>query len=147
VNWSWPIFAVILGAVLILYSGLCFYRKLMARDWVVTDGVLISAEVRIRHDTDGALVKEEFISYEYRVNGRRYTSKCVALGVDFRITIGREVSTASERFLRYGTGKSVRVHYNPRRPAEACLEVGSQTGNWILSGIGLMILLMGLSKL
>ncbi|MES1191789.1 MAG: DUF3592 domain-containing protein [Steroidobacter sp.] len=145
-NSSGPILAVILGGVLILYAGFCYRRKLIAKSWPVTDGVLLSAEVRTRHDVDGALVKEEFISYEYRVGGRRYASKRVALGVDFRLTLG-DTSTASERFNMYGTGKSVRVNYNPHRPSESCLTVGSQTGNWILMGIGLMIMLMGISNL
>ena len=98
----------------------------------VTTGTIESVGVR----RGGHGTSAPKIEYSYTVDGRRHVSGQVAPGFLARKTTWTGGGGAT---CGYRAGQEVRVHYDPRRPQDACLEYG-----WHSWSLGLPLFLVGM---
>ena len=87
-------------------------------NWDTTSGTIASS--RAGMDSYSSAWQPE-VTYEYVVQGRKYTGSTIAIG-----GLGNrgDSQSASKALTEYATGKSVRVYYNPSDPADALLLPG-----------------------
>ena len=130
-----------LGALLVVNSVYALLVLRRMNNWLETPGRILNRELeRDPVDKD----ETETVLYEYVVDGKRYTSSRVRLGVDFRMTLENS-STAQERLDRYShIGQVVTVFYDPQNPRRACLEKSGSGSNLFALGIGLVLTAMAL---
>jgi hypothetical protein len=96
------------------------------RRWPVTRGRIVRSEVEMKwlfaSATRGAAVRtyQPLVEYQYTVNGREYHSRRRRLGAT--VTTGEAIARAEA--ARFPAGAHVEVHYDPRKPGNAVLEMG-----------------------
>jgi hypothetical protein len=128
-NWK-----IVLGYVLIaLAIGVFFWgnhaitaykaRSMAGQGWPTVEGRIIESKVeeRVHDDDDGnrSYYYEAVITYEYFVNGSRYTSS--RLGWEDYLV--RDSRAEAQQFAdSYPTGKVVIVHYDPEKPEFSLLD-------------------------
>ncbi|MDP2654630.1 MAG: DUF3592 domain-containing protein [Candidatus Omnitrophota bacterium] len=142
----WWAFLLIGGFCLWMgWSGIRESRS--SASWSPAEGRVVSSKVSAqtihRRGADGIEFKAEVI-YEYVADGVRHTSSRVRWGGENFLS--RE---DAEAFLQgYPMGKTVTVHYNPRKPDQAILENGSEdTGVlYLVTGFGVVLVVLGLLK-
>ncbi len=131
---------LVLSTVLVIYLILRLYFYLekarQTRMWPTVTGQILRSTVRRciskSTDSEGDTVIRHYyepdISYEYHVNGQRYSSTAWGFGGISRLA-GQQFcqSIASQ----YSPGQSVPVHINPKRPQEAVLAAGRTA--WLIS--------------
>ena len=140
---------VLLGGGTMLTIGLLNVRAAHASgSWPQTVGVVMSAVPEVSDHPElyvlsrsGTTIYGTRLNYIYRVAGREHTGNRVRFG---------EISTNTpDRALRilqeYPPGKRVKVHYNPKSPAKAVLEPGTEAQTYILPVIGGLLTLLGLA--
>jgi hypothetical protein len=116
-------------------------------DWPVTQGVVVTSEIRrssaetFNHRNHLAWIP--YVRYRYAVEGMPYVGERVSLQV-YQEFAGADSSPAPARIRavveRYRAGAEVTVHYNPRRPESAVLEIdrsGARVFGWLAFGFGL----------
>jgi hypothetical protein len=96
-----------------------------SRSWPSTSGRIISS--RMMSGPPDAEWSD--VEYEYRVDGRRYTSDRVSFGgpLHLSVNVGPEevcCESAEDIVRRHPAGRTVRVHYDPKDPREAVLQPG-----------------------
>ncbi|MDH7578386.1 MAG: DUF3592 domain-containing protein [Bacillota bacterium] len=139
----WYVVILLAGMMLIILGARTLRQALASRSWPACQGRIISSEVKMYHP--GPTLREEGpsysaeILYEYRVEGKRYTSRRVFFG---------EYSSGSpgpaRRVVdRYPPGKQVPVYYDPARPEVAVLEPGASWGAFAVLGVGILFSLVG----
>lgn len=123
------------------------WRKVAAaRRWPVAAGKVIEARVDESSDSDGGLQYSPYIKYQYIVpeqGQRTFTNDLIAFG-------SRNLSEGGVRAERkvhatvakYAVGSTVQVHYDPREPTTAVLEVRSAIAG-LLVLIGVIFLVTG----
>jgi Protein of unknown function (DUF3592) len=107
------------------YALIQIGRALLARRWPTVEGEIVDARmVRLNGGQDNRSL-DQFVTYRYHVDGRRYTSNRVRFGLQSTPTsIVPDLdsrSAVADLQDSYPRGKPVRVYYNPRRPAESVL--------------------------
>ena len=119
-----------IGGGIFLWGLATIYSGWSSLSWPTTSGKILYSEAR------GGQSYRTQMWYEYVVEKKRY------LGANYRVggnsTPFREVAMAAAR--RYPAGRVVTVHYNPSDASEAVLEPGVWYGNFVLAGIGLVLL-------
>lgn len=130
----WPWICVLVGAGILIF-GVIVRRKLKASEsWPKTSGIILDSTTQpgwAKIGGERLYVVEPKVIYEYRADGKTYTSSRLALV---------EINTANEALARakaekYEAGQEVVVHYNPRKPDFATLQVGDPTGGKLPFGI------------
>ena len=139
--------------VIFVFTGIIFFiiglivrRKVKkAQGWPVVSGTVESTEIK-KHKTTTKQGRNSFrtsytyepvVNYTYAVNGQTYASKRLAYS-GFQ---GAEVS-AQEKLEQYPLGGSVQVHYNPKKPQDALLEV-SMDATRTYNIMGLIFIVVG----
>lgn len=112
-------------------------KSLRSEHWPVTDGVMLSAEIKSHSGEHGNTYSAE-VTYDYHVGGVGYTGEKISIG-----QMSSSTSYAQGILSRYPVGKKVFVHYSPADSSEAVLETGIHGGTWICIGLGLAFTLAG----
>ena len=128
---------IVIGLIAVGAGVSLLVKSLRSEHWPVTDGVILTAEVKAHSGKHGDTYSAE-VTYSYRVNGSGYTGKKLAIG-----QISSSSSYAQGVLQRYPVGKKVSVHYSPGDPREAVLETGIHGGIWICLGVGTAFVLAG----
>ena len=110
--------------------------------WPSTDGEVISSSVSSEssgtYDNPNSTFRAN-IKYRYEVGSRTLTNDKICVGGQLQISFK---SKAEQTCRTYPTGKSVRVHYNPRKPSDSVLETHEET-SWFYLAIGLVLAIVG----
>jgi len=141
--------SILLGAGTMLVIGLLNVHAARAcGSWPQTEGVVMSAIPEVSDHPElyllsrsGSTIYRTRLNYMYRVAGREHIGNRLRFG---------EISTSTpDRALRalqqYPPGKRVRVYYNPKSPAEAVLEPGTEPQTYIFPVVGGLFTLLGLA--
>jgi hypothetical protein len=128
---------IVIGLVAVGAGIWTLTKSLRTEHWPVTDGVILTAEIKSHSGEHGDTYSPE-VTYSYRVNGTGYTGKKIAIG-----QMSSSTGYAQGVLQRYPVGQKVSVHYSPDDPAEAVLETGIHGGVWICFGVGTAFVLAG----
>jgi hypothetical protein len=129
-----------LGGVMVLAMLWTSRRQVAeASNWPQTAGRIVSSTVehyrqRVGGARTGSLVTfyEAVVEYDYSVSGRDYHSTRLSFGAK---TAGSQ-QRAEAAAARYPEGSQVMVHYDPKNPANAVLDVRIAQGvTWIVVAI------------
>ena len=136
--------AVITGiAVIVLVRELLALRRGKQSElWPYTEGIITHARARQIGDIHSTQYRLS-VRYEYEVDGKRYTSRRYAFGTRY-ITGFRN---AQETAAQYRDQGQVTVYYNPENPRHAALEPGIAWDSFVILGVGLVLLVIGVRLL
>jgi hypothetical protein len=131
------------GVGAVLYGLRQRQRQQASASWPSVQGRVLSAEIKRQVTTSGNKARTREISYrpivryEYEVNGVRYESSRVAFG-DVRGRTEEDVRQLLNQSMRAG---SLRVFYNPQKPADAVLLNTEKSGivAYMLVGAAMVI--------
>jgi len=121
-----------------------------ALTWPVISGTVVATDIKKHSYSSGRggqrrVHYEPIVNYTYAVGGQNYNGKRLTYGA---IEVSEEA--ASEKLGQFPQGGPVEVHYNPRKPQEAVLELGLEAGKinlfagYAFLGIGVLGILVGL---
>jgi len=110
-------------------------------NWPTADGVIESSEVAKSTNSDGDTMYSAEVVYQYEVNGQKLDSDNVFFGGDYSSS---SRSDASGTVNRYPVGKEVEVFYDPDEPSNSVLEPGAKWMSYMVYGIGMVFLVVGL---
>lgn len=135
---SW-FFVLAAGGLVLMLTGIWLWRKMaQSRKWMKTSGTILSSNIRRewRQMAGGRMVYfvTPEVSYDYLVNGQKYTGSRVAIIED---DSSYEDSTQQDG-LKYSVGQQVDVYFDPLKPSSASLTL-SDASNGILA-FGMFIL-------
>ncbi len=91
--------------------------------WPTTSGRIISSKIE-QSEESGDTYFAPSLEYEYVVDERNYRSKRIRFG-DFVPALPGTTAEAEEVSLRYTSGKSVQVYFDPDDPSLSVLEPGA----------------------
>ena len=119
-----------------------------SRSWSVTDGTIIRTRVRANDRGEQSESYAPELAYSYTVMGTSYEGSRVGIGA----SAGYSQRSQAEAYLeRYPVGHPVTVFYDPNRPAQSALEVGTRRGayrSFFMAGvftlIGMLVLVSAL---
>lgn len=129
---------VIAGAGMIYHHEDKIAADLSRRSWPTTEGVVIKSEIA------GIRAFRPEITCEYQVDGHIYqlTTNLDTPGFGNK----RSRRDTAGRILRdYPEGKKVIIYYHPADPAKAFLRVGPAWHTFMKLGLGIIILITGLT--
>jgi len=112
-------------------------------NWVKTTATILTAEIRSDYDIrqeQGTFVPT--VEYEYKVRGATYKGNTVKLtGLQ-----SCSIRSVCQRIVgKYRVGQVTSAYYNPKNPAESCLERGSGNSAAIISAVcAFLSLLVGI---
>jgi hypothetical protein len=136
-----------LGGVLILQAFRSQRRVWESASWSVTPGVITVSRVtsHTQYDTQDRVGYRYVpdVQYTYTIKGQTYTGDRVSFAI-----LGTSQAHANAIVDRFMPGAEVSVHYNPRNPREAVLEVtqsGARFGFLLTSGILLALVGLGIA--
>lgn len=136
---EFAIAGAILGVLLICTQGGALLRSLRAQDWKQVEGLIVSSEaVRDPYAGDRHIFWSPVITYEYEVQGTRYTARRISL-------TGHGVRNSQNGAIRQATtdfapGARVAVWYDPQDPRRAALIRQTGLASWLLFGMGVVFL-------
>jgi hypothetical protein len=105
------------------------------------DARVIESSVEVRSDAESTTFNP-VVRYEYVVDHVRYLGDRVAFSQ--RIFVNSR-ENAEKVVQKYPLGAEVKVFYNPSNPAYAVLEPGMGHNAPVQAGIGLLLIMIGLS--
>jgi len=114
---------IVVGGAMILFAQIANKRAEAAQAWPVVQGKVESTEVK-RHSSHNPKTHHTTVSYipvvnySYTVEGSSYKGSKLTFG-----SSTYDSTTAHNIVDQYSTGSSVGVHYDPKNPAKAVLEV------------------------
>lgn len=113
----------LLGALWIIIGMIrSWLRTLSAQKWPVVPGVVTSSLIETLSKPDGRLYHQPCIEYRYEVKGQGYTGHKITVGESSLLWPARNRGP-QQTVERYPLGQPVPVHYDPRQPQNAALEV------------------------
>jgi hypothetical protein len=144
---SGPIGGLICGllfAVIGYFVAFTFGKPILdnakaSRDWPSVPGVITRSAVATKR-SDGKTMYSSDVVYRYQVEGRELTCNSVFFGGN---TSSSNSAAAYNVTGRYPEGAEVDVYYEPENPANAVLEPGTRWQSYIVFGIGLVFLIVG----
>lgn len=121
--------ALMVGAIICFFTQLGFIERAEhSKDWPVTTGTILVSTVRYPLNIDGTPNYRRSatlnLGYEYKVNGKDYTSKTYQIFGPVPPTAELEKVSKS-----HPEGSQTRVFYNPDNPSDACLKPGTTISN------------------
>lgn len=125
---------LVLGPILVWKGSSSLILGMRAKSWPTAKGQVVFIDLDISNGRKGGKTYTPTVKYEYVVNGVSHTGDRIASGE-------RSLSSSSDTaalFRRYQVGRPVTVHYDPKHPASAMLEVGTKGGDWIMLALGLL---------
>jgi Protein of unknown function (DUF3592) len=123
------------GLAITFYGWRSKAMSAAAVSWPSTEGSIVSVEFDDAQDGSSTTSYQTNIKYAYTVRGTRYESSRIAFG--YSASISRTSEYAFFNSLK--AASSLRVRYNPVRPAEATLDCwpGEPRGSGLI-GFGLL---------
>lgn len=119
-------------------------KGLETNKWPVTDGTVISSEVKRLNSSKGSSKSAPLIRYQYKVGSEEFTSE------KYSSTVARGSSSWARDIVdMHPAGTEVKVHYNPGQPSRAVLVTGLQSDDYwmtLLSLIGFLLVLWAFVK-
>ncbi|MCA9918240.1 MAG: DUF3592 domain-containing protein [Anaerolineales bacterium] len=103
----------------------------VSESWPVTDGEILTSNVRIDNDDDGTSYFGD-VTFRYAVDDVVYTSDTVSFGQYGSSNRGH----AEEIVTKYPAGNGVTVHYDPADPGTAVLEPGVTGSSYFMLAFG-----------
>lgn len=100
--------AAVVGACAVIYSIPAAIYALWKRFWVVTDGVIITAEFKRSRDSDNRLATHFCVKYIYRVDGVDYVG---ADSIKADVPYYEERETREMLTREYAPGHEIEVYY------------------------------------
>jgi hypothetical protein len=137
-----PIAIIGVALFLLVHELLSLRRGKQSEFWPETEGTIIHARTRQIGDIHSTQHRLS-VHYEYVVGGKRYTSRRYAFGT--RYITG--LRAAQETAAQYRDEEGVKVYYNPENPRQAALEPGIAWDSFVILGVGLVLLFIGLRLL
>ncbi len=128
---------IVIGLVVLGVGVGMLVKSLRSKHWPVTDGVILSAEMKSHSGEHGDTYSAE-VTYSYQVGGVGYVGNKISIG-----QMSSSTSYAQGILNRYPVGKKVSVHYSPADSSKAVLETGIHGGTWLCLGGGLAFALVG----
>ncbi len=130
----------------LLFIALAVFQSLKAKkaaeNWPTVAGGILNSEVVIHHSHNSkghtTVSFMPKISYEYLVNGQKYTGDGIGFGT---ATYGKKKADAI--VATYPQGAPVTVHYDPANPAKAVLETKSVGGGNLIA-LGIILIAVGI---
>jgi hypothetical protein len=99
-------------------------QEARCRDWPSTQGRVISADIKVEHDSEDGSSYTARIRYLYSVNGIEYQCDRIRYGFN------TATKTHARRIVStYPPGSAVVVHFDSSSPGRAVLETGVLTGS------------------
>jgi hypothetical protein len=133
--------AFLLAGIFTLASGLKgIHRGVESLQWPTADGMIENSTVEYRSDSDSGGTHHAKLLYQFVVNGKMYRGTKVAVG-DYGTS---SPAPCGGIVNRYPLGKAVIVHYRQDDPAICLLEPGLQGQAWVMPGVGLILVVVGL---
>lgn len=109
-----------------------------AETWPTAEGTVISSTISSESSggTNGPnTTYKARITYEYEAAGRTRRNNVICIGGQLQLSLRGK---AENYCLRYPVGEKVTVHYNPKKPTDAVLEVREETSWFYLAGGAVM---------
>lgn len=106
-----------------------------SRNWPSTVGRVISSKVQYDPHRLGRTHGSASVSYEYEVDGRKYSGYRVRFGG----WLNANPTSAGRTVIRYREGSPVSVRYDPRNPRRCTLERRVSRRVWMFLAIGLFM--------
>lgn len=144
--WALGCFSIIFTAVgigIIFWGGKTLNKAKASLEWPGAEGTVIVSDVIRNTDSDGDVTYKPDVSYEYVIDGIKYSANRVAFGS----WSSSDRSMAQRVVNHYPAGMTVTVRYDPDDPYEAVLEPGEKKGVWFLIAFGGVFAAVGLSLL
>lgn len=131
---------LLLGLIVAYFGWQDISLAQASQRWQAGDGIIVSSDLGVRTNEDGATLYSAEIQYTYRVDGRELANDRVFFG---------QLSTSDRKpifdlLLKYEQGDEVIVYYNPDDPDQAVLEPGVHGVTWFLPAIGTGFAVLGL---
>jgi hypothetical protein len=133
---SLQVLASVVGAFLIGVAVRNIVRGAASRRWPQAQGRILRSFVLVHKHDDGGESFVPQIEFEYLVEGRTHRGMRLQYG-----RIGSGSRRRAERVLApFPAGASVRVFFDPRKPADAVLVPGAARGNAVIVLAGVAFL-------
>jgi len=144
---SLPAIFIVLGIFLFVLGQFQRRRARQVESWPTIPGVILSSELHERSSTDDdgttSYTYQPVIEFSYKVMGLEYTSSQYRMGSRGTSYNHKKAESIANR---YPVGQRVDVRYNPEKPTEAVLELGSASAP-ILMIIGGVFAVLGIIML
>jgi hypothetical protein len=127
-----PLPFVGIGIGLLLSGAVELWRATQSERWPAVPGTIVFAAAELSR-VDGLATP---VVYRYAVDGRTYHGNVRLFGGP---------AARGERVLHHAVGETVTVRHAPGRPTLAVLQPGSTPGAWIMPGVGVAFLAMGIA--
>lgn len=134
------IFAIAGGGIFFLFALPPLQYSAASRSWPTVPGTITRSEVKVLR-SDGNTHYNTDIAYSYSVGGKEYSSSGITIGDS---PLDNNVTKAKRLQSEYSVGKDVTVFYDPELPESAVLQPGSKAGDYMLAGIAMIFILVGL---
>jgi hypothetical protein len=138
-----PVVFLGLGVALFLAGQAQRRKAKLVESWPTTPGVIQMCDLEEHHSTDSdgmtSRTYEPVIEYDYRFMGMTYTGNQYRMGSKGSSYNRKKAETIASR---YPINTRVDVRYNPDKPEEAVLELGSASAP-ILMTIGAIFAVVG----
>lgn len=131
---------LVVGAGLTWWGWNILGNAKASTSWPKATGRIISSSVEYSRDSDGHDSYKPEVTYTYAVNNRFYKSHAIKFGENSY----DNKPVANEIANRYAVGKKVVVYYDPQNPENSILEPGVTGGSYIVLGIGVLFVMIGL---
>jgi hypothetical protein len=131
---------VLIGLVIACFGWQDIFQAQASQLWQPADGIIVSSDLGVRTNDDGATLYSADIHYTYQVSGRELKNDRVFFG---------QLSTSDRQpifdiLLKYEQGDEVIVYYNPDDPVQSVLEPGVHGVTWFLPALGTGFAVLGL---
>lgn len=112
--------------------------------WPSVEGVVERSEVATSRDSDNKTMYSADVVYRYSVGDKEFRGSTVSFGGGFSSSSSRHAYAVTKR---YPVGRQVPVYYQPEVPANAVLAPGVTWSSFLVFGIGLLFLVVGVLML
>ena len=138
IGWLIVSLALFIGLALTIIGIFGLGTGMASNSWPSTEGNITQSRTERKRSGTGqnkTTSTKLIINYTFSIEGKTYTGDRVA----------SSPAMFGKKFIarRYPKGKTVKVYYDEKDPANCLLEPGIQGKNFILPGIGLVILAVG----
>jgi hypothetical protein len=143
-TWIWVIIVVIAASA----ASLGLYKFASSRNWVVTQGKVLSSSIEELRRTNQMLINEgasnfEYrvnVSYEYSVGGQTYSNETVSAGFP---SVFESLNDAENIIAKYAVDKTIDVYYDSANHRSAALITAEGIPMGGLIAVFVMVLAIG----
>jgi len=138
------ILIVLFGVIVVTYSLYILRKSKLAFEWIKIKGEIFQSGVEKfkKRDSNISTYRAD-IRYRYEIQDEIIENDMIYFGS--AISTSNKESKSKELSRKYYLGKEVTVYVNPKEKKESILEPGVHGEISIILGIGLIILLFGIS--